>query len=395
MTEIITYSLRGAENRSDNYYHAITAFTDEVFEEIRDKAHGPIEEFQVYLGEHQIEDVRSFDEYAFEFLMLGVFWNVHMPAALRLGRLAQRVLANLGRWRQQSAVFKPGIDFLRGILGTLYLADNGRKSSPKPVTSIENLDHLLGWLAAAGDFPEELRRLRPWAALFESLPRPEAEQALNTATSLGSWFESRAETALGAYTPRVESFIHQEKPFYRWREDVIFCARQRVEYHLAMLGTETLNQSLRPDFLATDRKVVLLPPCMKAKLNDGCEAVETPLGERCMACEPSCRVHQLTKLGEKHGFAVLMMAHELDVFSEKDEKPTPAGQTGVVGVSCPLTNAAGGWEMKNLGAPAQGSCSIIAAAPGTGMKRVFPQILISSRCSEYWALTNDPCTQPH
>ena len=93
---------------------------------------------------------------------------------------------------------------------------------------------------------------------------------------------------------------------------------------------------------------------MKARLNDGCKAVDTPLGERCMACEPGCRVHQLTKLGEKHGFAVLVMPHDLDVFSGNGETPTSSGQTGVVGVSCPLTNAAGGWEMIRMGTPAQG-----------------------------------------
>jgi uncharacterized protein len=354
MTEIITYSLYADEKRSDGYYRDISTFTDEVLRDVHAQASRPIAGLQAFLQEHQLEDVRSFDEYAFEFLMLGVFWNVHMPAALRLPRLPQRILANFGRWRKQSDFFKPGIDFLRGIIGTLYLADRNNGAILEPAITIENLSLLLGWLAAAGDFPEELGRLQLWGAHFESIPAQEAEETLKMAISLGTWFEARSQAVLGLYTPHVENFIHQEKPFYRWREDIIFCSRQRVEYHLAMVGTEILNRSLRGEFLASDRKVVLLPPCMKAKLNDGCEAVETPLGERCMACEPGCRVHQLTKLGEKHGFAVMVMAHDLDVFSGNEATSTPAGQTGVVGVSCPLTNVAGGWEMKKIGAPAQG-----------------------------------------
>lgn len=354
MTEIITYSLRGDEKRSDRYYREIATFTDDVLAELRSQVAPIVEKFQTFLQENQLEVLRTFDEYAFEFLMLGVFGRVYMPAAQRLARQPQRVLANLGLWRKQSDFFKPAVDFLRGILGTIFLSNGNRQFTTKPMLNLENLNRLLGWLAAAGDFPEELQRLQSWAAFFEVSPSLEAETALKMAISLGSWFEDRSEVILGTYTPHVEKFIHQKKPFYRWREDVIFCARQRVEYHLAMVGTEILNRHLRDKFLDTKQKVVLLPPCMKAKLNAGCEAVETPLGERCMACDPGCRVHQLTKLGEKRGFAVLVMAHDLDVFSGNGETSAPRGETGVVGVSCPLTNVAGGWEMKKVAAPAQG-----------------------------------------
>jgi hypothetical protein len=62
----------------------------------------------------------------------------------------------------------------------------------------------------------------------------------------------------------------------------------------------------------------------------------------------------LTKLGEKHGFTVLVMPHELDVFSGNGEGISGTASTGVVGVSCPLTNVMGGWELKDMGVPAQG-----------------------------------------
>lgn len=354
MTEIITYSLRNDAKHSDQYYRDSATFCDEVLSEIRCQAGSKVEDFQTYLQQNQIEDIRTLDEYAFELLMLGVFWQIHLPAALKLPKLPQRALANFGRWRKQSAFFKPAIDFLRGILGTVFLSPQNSNGVANFEFSLRNLDRLLAWLAASGDFPEELARLQNWQTYFESVPASEAEEILKMATSLGTWFETRSEAVLGIYTPNVEQFIHQENPFYRYREDVVFCSRRRVEYHLAMVGTEILNRSLQDDFLAAKRKVVLLPPCMKARLNSGCEALDTPMGERCMACEVSCRVHQLTKLGEKHGFAVLVMPHDLDVFSGDDRKSTSPGLTGVVGVSCPLTNPAGGWEMKKIGAPAQG-----------------------------------------
>lgn len=354
MSEIITYSLRGDAQRSGQYYRDIAPFCDEVVSEIRSQAGSIIEEFQTYLQQNQIEDVRGFAEYAFELLMLGVFWQTHLPAALKLPKLPQQVLAHLWRWRKKSAIIKPAIDFLRGILGTIFLTRQRSNEVMLTELSPHNLKRLLAWMAAAGDFPEDLARLQNWGAFLEAASPSEAEQTLKAAVSLGAWFEARSKAVLGIYTPNVEKFIHQENPFYRYREDVIFCSRERVEYHLAMVGTEILNRSLREDFLAAEHKVVLLPPCMKARLNSGCKAVETPLGERCMACEVSCRVHQLTKLGEKHGFAVLVMPHDLDVFGGDNQKASSQGLTGVVGVSCPLTNPAGGWEMKKMGAPAQG-----------------------------------------
>ncbi len=354
MTEIITYSLRSNQKCSDRYYQDIAVLSDEVLAEIRNQATPIVDGFQAFLAQNQLEDLRSFDEYAYELLMLGVFWRVHMPAAVNLPKLPHHALASFGRWRRKSAVFKPVLDLFRGVLGTIFLSQNENSSDNQFAATRKNLTRLLEWIAAVGDFPEELDRLENWDVYIESLSSLEADESLRMAINLGSWFEARSQDVLGAYTPNVESFINQEKPFYRWREDVIFCSRQRIEYHLATVGTEILNRSLQKDFLSTENKVVLLPPCMKAKLDTGCGAVETPLGERCMACEASCRVHQLTKLGEKQGFTVLIMPHDLDVFSGDTQESAPVRATGVVGVSCPLTNPAGGWEMKKAGTPAQG-----------------------------------------
>jgi len=66
-----------------------------------------------------------------------------------------------------------------------------------------------------------------------------------TTMAFSAWFEARSEAALGRYTPQVEHYLTEIRPHYRWREDVIFCGRRRVEYHLNMVGTETLNRVFR------------------------------------------------------------------------------------------------------------------------------------------------------
>ncbi len=120
------------------------------------------------------------------------------------------------------------------------------------------------------------------------------------------------------------------------------------------MGTEILNRAFREAFLKTGRKVVLAPPCMRAQPDGVCQARSTPFGDCCTACTPGCRVHQVTKLGEKHDFDVLIMPHELSVFSNSKIKPTKDGTVAIVGVSCPPTNFSGGWETKDLNIPALG-----------------------------------------
>ena len=354
MVEIVTYSLRNGDKRSDQYYRDIASFTDDLLVEIETIGESNIADYMAFVQENQIEEPRSFEEYAFEFLMMGVYWMVHGQVAAQLEGIPQNFLEKLGRWRKQSDFFKPGIDLLRGILGTRYLISKNHHPKEIPPFTVENLFQLLRWMAATGELTEEGKRLQSWNSYLEGLPAHDSAVTLRMAINLAARFESRSQERLGAYTQNINHFLSQKHPQYRWREDIFFCGRQPVEYHLNMVGTEILNRSFWKEFTQTERKVVILPPCMKAKLESGCEAVETPLGERCMACTPGCRVHQLTKLGEKHGFTVLVMPHDLDVFSGNGQGLSGGTSTGVVGVSCPLTNVMGGWEMKDLGVPAQG-----------------------------------------
>jgi hypothetical protein len=216
------------------------------------------------------------------------------------------------------------------------------------------LDNLLRWLSASGDFPQEFLRLSAWRDFLQTLPSEQRQDYLVSAQAFAAWFDRAGLEHLGRYTPNVERFIARTRPRYRWRRDAVLCGRQRLEYHLNMIGTEILNRAFREPFLQTQRKVLFLPPCMKAQPDSECQATITPVGERCAACTPTCRVHQLTKLGEKHGFQVFMLPDDLSALSTKPAKSVTGAQIGVIGVSCVLTNTSGGWETRLQGLPAQG-----------------------------------------
>jgi hypothetical protein len=332
----------------------VTAFTDVVLSEAEECIGEVVGAFRSFVEETGREPPRSDPEYVFECLTLGVLWRIYGRAALGLADAPRRMLTGLVRLRQQGGWLKLSADRLRGVLATLFLSADGRSSAGALTMTLDHLDQLLGWLGATEVFGEEVKRLSNWRDFLAELPPHEATAAMVAAVEFAAWFEGSGENALGRYTPNVERFLAETHPRYRWQEDAIFCGRRPVEYHLNMVGTEILNRAFRESFLGTVRKVVLLPPCMKARPDDECQARSTPLGARCASCTPGCRVRQVTELGEELGFEVFILPEELRVFSGETTALASSDEVGIVGVSCVLTNASGGWETRRLGIPAQG-----------------------------------------
>lgn len=119
---------------------------------------------------------------------------------------------------------------MRGVLSTLRLVPKDRNWSPRPTFDL--LDRLLGWLRAAGDYREKVERLAAWRDYLHALPEDGAVAVLAAVIAFAEWFEEASLEAPGAYTVNVERFLEGALPSYSWREDVIFTARPRFDYHL-------------------------------------------------------------------------------------------------------------------------------------------------------------------
>lgn len=344
---ILTYSLKANDRTSDRFFETLTDFTAEVVQAGERRFGGLLADFQ----EGHPEDGYTAPELVFDLLVIGTLWRVYAPEATQLPDLPRRVLAGLVHVRRNYAALKPLADSLRGALGWLFGV--GRAEGEQPdVLGRDALDRLTGWLEAAGEFREEVKRMKTWQAFLSS--RSGAEEVLAGIESFGEWFEQASLEALGAFTPQVEAFLAERHPRFRGREDYVFTGRRRVEYHLYMVGAEIMNQAYREAFLETEKRILFVPPCMAAPQDGKCQAKDTPLGARCSACTPACQVHQATKLGEKLGVEVFMIPDSFSPLGGGDSPGAAAGKVGVVGVSCPLTITGGGWEMRRMGIPAQG-----------------------------------------
>lgn len=338
---VITYSLRGAARDSDAYYAVIAAFADRWTPYAEDRLRLPIDAFRAFRSAHGLPD-RSEAEYAFELLALGVLSRAHGVEAARAPKWLTRVRRGLveaqARWPWAEAPLKT----VRGWLNAV-----GQRRGDRSARA-DDIGRLIAWLRADGS-DAQADRLAEWQRFFEAIGDC---QTVGRCLAVAVDFERESLAALGSYTEHVERFLEREAPRYRRRYDSELVSRSRLEYHLGMLGSEVLSRAYRRRFLAARRKIVIVPPCLRARPDETCQAVETPLGAQCQGCTPSCRVHQITQLGKKRGFEVYLIPDELRGIGAEGART--AGSIGLVGIACALTNWGGGWQAEALGVPAQG-----------------------------------------
>ncbi len=348
--EVVTYSLRNSKANSDEYYHDAAAFTDMILAEAK-QLYPIVESFMAYVRDERIEAIRSRDEYAFELMTLGTLWRTYADDAHEVSSGWTGILAFLARLRQRGGAIKPIADSMRGVLATIFLTPVDREWSPK--ASFKHLDKLLRWMDATGDHVQEVKRLHNWREYWATVPAGQVSEDIDAAIAFAELFEKSSLEALGKYTPNVDQFLQQKQHGHRWREDVIFSARRRAEYHLNMVGAEIMNRAFREDFLQTKHKAVVLPACMRYHAKPKCQAKSNGLSCECTGCTPQCRVNMLMKMGKKHGFSVHLVPHESAVFSGEAGKTLIGDGVGIVGIACVSNLVSGGWKAKGMGMPPQ------------------------------------------
>ena len=345
MPKTITYSLQADDGSSDGYYRAISDLAEQWMPGAIHNLADVIAGYQTYRKRMGLPE-RTDAEYVFELLVLGVLLREHGREASLWPAPAMWVMRGLialsGRWPKLEQAAKK----TRAQVGWL-----ARRWAAARRGGAQDIASLIAWLRAIGQ-GAQADRLNEWRQYLEPCVSDSSRQVIERALALADDFNRTSRGVLGQYTEHVELFRVDAAKRYQHRYDTELVTRTRLEYHLGMFGTEILSRAQRERFLATQRRIVIVPPGMRAQPAGPCKALNTPLGARCQACTPTCRIHQATKLGEKRGFEVYMIPDQLARIGAAGGK-SPSG-VGMVGVSCALTNWSGGWDADKIGVPAQG-----------------------------------------
>ncbi|MGF7117069.1 DUF116 domain-containing protein [Methanobacterium oryzae] len=355
--ESITYSLKRSQNNSNQYYEDVRIFTDELLREFENYENSIISDFILYIKEGNIIEIRSCNEYIFEFLMLGIFWKVYSSRASRLDENPQKLLENFASERQKNQPAKETIDLIRGMLMTPFLVPKNEDNDYLHELNLDNIGKLLGYLKATGDFSQEVKPLKIWKNFLTTKTPEEVSKFLSNAISFAEWFEKRSKIRLGKYTSNINEFLKEKSQEHLFKEDVLFCSRKEVEYHMNMVGAEIMNRAFKNEFNERPRKALLLPGCMR-RSQEFCKAEETKLGLRCTGCMKNCNINTLRDIGDKNRFEVYVISHESSAFSKSKQKDRD--ELGIIGVACISNLIAGGWKSNSLGIPAQ--CVLLDSA---------------------------------
>ena len=350
---VITYNLRANDSTSDRFYHTLRIFSKEVLDRINSSAESTLRQYSDFVTQDLNEPSRSIGEYAVEFLTLGVTWKRYCSAAQRSSRPAFLVFKMLNSLRKKCVFLKPCVDQIRGKLSSIFLIKHIGKTSHYPSrTNLKTFCKLVQWLESTGEFKDEVKRLQNWITFFKIKNASEVNESLCTAVQTGEWFEVHAYKMLGAYTTGVSGFLSDKHPFYKGREDELFCGKHEIEYFVNMVASEIMNLGLRSEFVKTKARVVLVPGCMRAQPEELCKARREGDNILCSACTETCNVYRIARLGRTENFKTYIIPHSSG-FTRWLKRWENSIEYGIIAIACPLNIAAGGYEMRELNIPSQ------------------------------------------
>lgn len=351
MPRTITYSLKNEAENSDYYYNDVSCLTDNVLLKANADLNHILDEYISFINQRRLEEIRNEKEYLFDLLNAGTIWRIYNRQASNLSYPEYFILANLYKLRRKNKKLKPAIDWLRGILGT-YSLRKTKGVKGMNFLSLKSFTKLIRWMEATGEFREEVKRLKLFKLFLRNIGKENVNEFLGRIIKFSGWFEDEAGIILKQYTFRVENYLRTDYYEHFWKEDVIFCGRIEVEYHLSMVGAELMNRAFRQNFHDTTKKAVLLPACMKLLPDDKCKAKKISLDYICSGCSPKCNINKYSNIGKENGFEVHIIPHSSD-FTNWLKHFAVGNDIGVVGVACPLNLTTGGLELKSLNVPAQ------------------------------------------
>ena len=347
----ITYSLKNNSGNPANYYNDVACLTNNILLKAKEDLFPVIEDYILFIEKHKLEKLRTKEEYLFDLLNAGAISRIYCTRALNLAYPEYFILANLYKLRRKIRMLKPPIDWFRGLMGT-YSLMRTKPSKGNDTFSLNNFTKIIRWMEATGEFREDVKRFKLFRIFLLSMPGDKTEECLGKIIRFARWFEFESNEILKRYTYNVDNYLLENYNDHLWKEDVIFCGREKTEYHLSMAGAEIMNRAFKESFKSTSRKAVLLPSCMKLLPDKKCKAKKISLDYRCSGCSPKCNINKYTSYGKENNFEVHIIPHSTG-FTNWLKHFAAGKDIGVIGVACPLNLITGGLELKSLDVPAQ------------------------------------------
>jgi hypothetical protein len=338
------YDLRLGHATSDAYYADVARFADKLLDEIHLRVPALIDGYSRHMQTTLLEPARSYGEYAIDLLTLGIVQRRYAGAAEDTPDWAIMLALEFSWLGRRSWFLRPIADIPRAAIHRFVIAkrigkrskgnSHGKEagSADESARRLERLPHLIEWLQVAGDLNQEAMCLNNLRSFLKTFPEAEACRYLDCIVKLSEWFQRESAKALGGYTLGVPRFLSGEYSKRGWREDSVFCGKEQVEYHLAMVAAEIMNRGLRKEYETKPYKVVLVPACLRGPYALECQAEIDGTEVRCTECNPACTVNKVTSRMQSLGARVYLIPNcqSFELLLEHWRYRTDVGVTVVV-----------------------------------------------------------------
>ncbi|MFH1700834.1 MAG: DUF116 domain-containing protein [Candidatus Zixiibacteriota bacterium] len=129
-------------------------------------------------------------------------------------------------------------------------------------------------------------------------------------------------------------------------------AKSPEEYIRNILAVSILTHLGRTEFLKTEKRIIVLPDCLKNYSDWECGKETDGNISWCAKCHPECIVYEIEDWLADTNTTILLEPEELDKYFA--ELKNEDGNTGVVGVACALTLLSGFHSTLKYKFPTQG-----------------------------------------
>jgi len=302
------YDLRLTAGPEDSYFTQVARFSDRVLEHSENRIGAILDQYVLHSKSVLHETRVTRGEAALDLLTVGAVTQLYWDLARRVPGWVLRELQDLAFKRIRPAVT---MNMLRDALFRTFLkADCGRnadlsRTPDRGSMDVEQLSHLSEWLGCIPDLREVSRCVVNCSSFLRSLPPKDSSHCLESMLEFFDWFEYAADETLGKYTKGIPAFLARRRSAENRRPDRFLRNKKPVTYHLAMVSAEIGNRVMRRAFRRTQRKLLLLPACMRGENARGCVGGQSSgLDVSCSGCDCGCGVNNATALVKKSGVDV-------------------------------------------------------------------------------------------
>lgn len=348
----LPYNLKSDDGTAYSYYQAVDNSVEDIFDYI-DKNDNGLTYAYINSIESTVSNGKlSRGEYQLDILITGVLWSAYIDIVKMSPGWTLPVLEILWQIRSRLSLLKPVADFLRGIIFRFFLPLKKAKCCHTIQLSIPDFDKFIKWLRATGEFREEAKRVACCKQFLKTLSKDTQQEYIGKIQDISKFFTEYMEKFFSGYTKNIPEYSQKVFDTLSIREDLILRTKPARVYHLNMFGAEVMNIGLFPAFRTTEKKVVLLPGCMRIDNGIKCKAKQTGKDLICSECNLICPVAKVARTGRYSGFRTVIILH-FENFYETIQRWASEKTTGIIASACLLNLLQGGYELHKRGIKSQ------------------------------------------